>query len=446
MGSKKLIAKLTTKLGRAPTADEVAKAKAKKERKKAKRSAADDTPPPSKKAKTNGKKAKANGATDTAAWRKAHDIKVEPDDGSFAPHGSWQEARSSVAEPLVAQCEGKGWANPTPVQAQAWPVLSQGRDVVAVAETGSGKTLAFGLPALSKFAADDAKTPRKARQPAMLVLAPTRELACQSYEVLDEFCKIVGARCAVAYGGAPRHEQQKALKSCAAVVATPGRLKDFIDDGSVDLSKVRFLCFDEADRMLDMGFIDAVRAIANSCSLPNKLVCMFSATWPPDVRKVADDFLSADHVRVVVGAKRLEAAGPEANRRVAQIVVVCEQRARDGKLIELLRKRYPQGGSSSHYSRSRLIVFGLYKKECARLESDLNRKGWRCVAIHGDMSQAARTSAQIKFRALLVSRAPDSLIDLRTGENEGVRRLQRGQGTSTRGHGRSGTRPRYPRR
>ena len=150
---------------------------------------------------------------------------------------------------------------------------------MAVAETGSGKTLAFGLPALSKFAADDAKTPRKARQPAMLVLAPTRELACQSYEVLDEFCKIVGARCAVAYGGAPRHEQQRTLKNAAALVATPGRLKDFIDDGSVDLSKVRFLCFDEADRMLDMGFIDAVRAIANSCSLPNKLVCMFSATW-----------------------------------------------------------------------------------------------------------------------------------------------------------------------
>ena len=114
---------------------------------------------------------------------------------------------------------------------------------------------------------------------------------------------------------------------------------------------------------------------------------------PPDVRKVADDFLSADHVRVVVGAKRLESSGPEANRRVAQTVVVCEQRARDGKLIELLRKRYPQGGASSHYSRSRLIVFGLYKKECARLEADLNRKGWRCVAIHGDMSQAATARA-----------------------------------------------------
>ena len=273
MGSKKLIAKLTTKLGRAPTADEVAKAKAKKEKKKAKRAAADDTPPPSKKAKTNGK-----AGTDTAAWRKAHDIKVEPDDG-FAPHGTWQETRSSIAEPLVAQCEGKGWANPTPVQAQAWPVLSQGRDVVAVAETGSGKTLAFGLPALSKFATDDAKTPRKNRQPAMLVLAPTRELACQSYEVLDEFCKIVGARCAVAYGGAPRHEQQRTLKNAAALVATPGRLKDFIDDGSVDLSKVRFLCFDEADRMLDMGFIDAVRSISLACSLVDKLVCMFSATW-----------------------------------------------------------------------------------------------------------------------------------------------------------------------
>ena len=104
---------------------------------------------------------------------------------------------------MVKQCEGKGWERPTPVQAQCWPVLSQGRDVVSVAETGSGKTLAFGLPALSKFATDDKKSPRSVKQPAMLVLAPTRELACQSYEVLDEFCKIVGARCAVAYGGTP---------------------------------------------------------------------------------------------------------------------------------------------------------------------------------------------------------------------------------------------------
>ena len=199
MGSKKLIAKLTTKLGRAPTADEVAKAKAKKEKKRAK--AADEAAaPPSKKAKTSKK---TGGKTDAIAWRKEHDVRVEPDDKSYAPQATWAEARSSVAEPLVKQCEGKGWERPTPVQAQCWPVFSQGRDVVSVAETGSGKTLAFGLPALSKFAADDKKSPRSAKQPAMLVLAPTRELACQSYEVLDEFCKIVGARCAVAYGGTP---------------------------------------------------------------------------------------------------------------------------------------------------------------------------------------------------------------------------------------------------
>ena len=196
MGSKKLMAKLTTKLGRAPTDDEVAKAKAKKEKKRAataepadagdakkkkkKAKRADDAPPPSKKAKKNGK-------TDAVAWRKEHDVRVEPDDKSYAPQATWAEARSSVAEPLVKQCEGKGWERPTPVQAQCWPVLSQGRDVVSVAETGSGKTLAFGLPALSKFATDDKKSPRSVKQPAMLVLAPTRELACQSYEVLDEF-------------------------------------------------------------------------------------------------------------------------------------------------------------------------------------------------------------------------------------------------------------------
>ena len=104
--------------------------------------------------------------------------------------------------------------------------------------------------------------------------------------------------------------------------------------------------------MLDMGFIDAVRSISIACSLPNKLVCMFSATWPPDVRKVADDFLSADHVRCVVGAKRLEASGPEANRRVAQTVVVCEQRARDGKL----KPEEYQGGT---FSVSNLGMYGI---------------------------------------------------------------------------------------
>ena len=285
---------------------------------------------------------------------------------------------------------------------------------MAVAETGSGKGLAFGLPALSKFATDDAKTPRKNRQPAMLVLAPTRELACQSYEVLDEFCKIVGARCAVAYGGAPRHEQQKTLKNCAAArrdarapqglhrrrqrgpvhksnfaaLLRPRRnpaIDSLVDlRTGVDLSKVRFLCFDEADRMLDMGFIDAVRSIS---------ICVLSAQQAR-VHVFGDVAPGRAQSR-----RRLPQRGPRQSRRRRQAPRVLGPRGEppggpDGRRVRTegprrqahrtlaqalparrARASYPAGSGLKPLLRSRLIVFGLYKKECASLESDLNRKG-----------------------------------------------------------------------
>ncbi|KAH8068837.1 helicase [Aureococcus anophagefferens] len=241
---------------------------------------------------------------------------------------------------LVALCEAKGWPGPTPIQAQCWPILCDDRDVVAVAETGSGKTLGFGMPALSKF--KQALAGRGKRQPAMLVLAPTRELANQSFEVLQEFCGKVGATAAVAYGGVPKHEQKREIAKCAALVATPGRLNDFIQEGSVDLSKVSFFCLDEADRMLDMGFVQEVKKIAAACANPEKLTAMFSATWPTEVQNIASEFLKPDFVRV--------------------------NRSRDGRLLEILKQRY-QSGTSASYATARLIVFGLYKKECARLET-----------------------------------------------------------------------------
>ncbi|KAH8049931.1 helicase [Aureococcus anophagefferens] len=206
-------------------------------------------------------------------------------------------------------------------RAQCWPILCDDRDVVAVAETGSARPWASACQ-LSKF--KQRRGPGQA-QPAMLVLAPTRELANQSFEVLQEFCGKVRATAAVGVGGVQR-EQKREIAKCA-LVATPGRLNDFIQEGSVDLSKVSFFCLDEADRMLDMGFVQ---------------------------ENIASEFLKPDFVRVNVGAERGADEGPEANKRIDQSVIVTEE-SRDGRLLEILKQRY-QSGTSASYATARLIA------------------------------------------------------------------------------------------
>ncbi|KAH8058279.1 helicase [Aureococcus anophagefferens] len=263
-------------------------------------------------------------------------------------------------------------------------------------DTKKPKTDAESWRAAQRVAVTPAAASANARQRRRGVRAPTRELANQSFEVLQEFCGKVGATAAVAYGGVPRHEQKREIAKCAALVATPGRLNDFIQEGSVDLSKVSFFCLDEADRMLDMGFVQEVKKIAAACANPEKLTAMFSATWPTEVQNIASEFLKPDFVRVNVGAERA-GRGP-ANKRIDQSVIVTEERSRDGRLLEILKQRY-QSGTSASYATARLIVFGLYKKECARLETFLNSKKWKCVAIHGDMSQAARNQAFEDFKS-----------------------------------------------
>ena len=334
------------------------------------------------------------------AWRLAKEMSVEPDNRSYAPAQTWEAALKCIKPELVKRCQSHGWPTPTPIQSQVWPILATGRDVVAIAETGSGKTLGFALPALTEMPAK----PLQRSQPSMLALAPTRELAQQSYEVIEEYCAVVGCNAAIAYGGVPKHEQKKAISTCSALVATPGRLKDLADEGAVDLSMVTFFALDEADRMLDMGFVHVVRAISEMCgsALPatrRRRTVMFSATWPSEVRAIASEFLSPDHVRIAIGGRdRDDGEGPAANKRITQEVRVVEERGRDSQLLDVLKKRY-KSGSDPSYKAGKLIVFGLYKKECARLETMLERQGWKAVAIHGDMSQPARTAAFENFKA-----------------------------------------------
>ena len=172
------------------------------------------------------------------------------------------------------------------------------------------------------------------------------------------------------------------------VIATPGRLRDFLDEGSINLSEVKYIVLDEADRMLDMGFLPDIRAIMASCHATARQTAMLSATWPMSIQKLASEFLT-DPIKVTVGSAHSEAT---ANVRITQVVEVVEERERDGILLKLLTKH--------HKSRkNRVLVFGLYKKECARLERMLQDRGWACGAVHGDKGQRDREDAVNAFKA-----------------------------------------------
>jgi len=319
-------------------------------------------------------------AAEATTFRRDNRIELTGRDAvSFRPVATFADA--GFAPDALHAC--KAFARPTPIQAECWPIISGGRDMIGVAETGSGKTLAFFLPAVAYAAR--AKAAGRGGV-LVLVLAPTRELAMQTEVV----CNSAGAGCGLKsiciYGGVPKPPQIAAVRGGAAVVvATPGRLLDLHSEGAVPLENVCYLVLDEADRMLDMGFEKDVRNII-SLTPPSRRTVMFTATWPDSVRTLAAEFLN-DALRVNVGSEALSA-----NHRVTQHVEVVDQDAKERRLFDLLGRYKPS-------SEMRILVFALYKKEAARVEQTLQRRGFHSIAIHGDQTQAARTSALEQFKA-----------------------------------------------
>ena len=399
----------------------------------------EESSPSSKKVKKSSKKVKkgeekenkkksppvsTSNSDDISKWRKEHKIvlKVATDDvdkdkkinedPNYFPFQSFDspKCKAQISSALIHQCTVVNkFIKPSPIQAQCWPVLSSssssyngGRDVVGIAETGSGKTLAFAIPALTSMHNEDqaGKREKQGRLPRMLVLAPTRELAMQSHEVLKEFGSIINLQSLVVYGGVPKHQQTSALrKGVDCIVATPGRLKDLINDYVCDLSQISNLVLDEADRMLDMGFEEDVRYIISQCrDKSNRQTAMFSATWPASIQKLAMEYMT-DPIRVYVGFEAIVGSNGEnniddslsANKRVTQTIEVIEDRARDARLRELLKKYHGK-------RNNRVLIFALYKKEAQRLENNLRREGWKCCSIHGDKGQDARTRALADFK------------------------------------------------
>ncbi|KAI4644283.1 RNA-dependent ATPase [Alternaria ventricosa] len=275
---------------------------------------------------------------------------------------------------------------PTPIQAAVWPYLLSGRDMVGVAETGSGKTLAFGVPCVRYIAA----LPKNERKGVKAVIvSPTRELAVQIYDQLVALATPAGLSVVCVYGGVPKDPQVAACKKAHIVVATPGRLNDLIGDGSADLSKAEYVVLDEADRMLDKGFEEAIRQIISQTPKKRQTL-MFTATWPPSVRDLASTFMNSP-VRITIGDN--QSGELRANVRIKQLVEVVDPRGKEQRLLQLLRQ-YQSGKNKD----DRILVFCLYKKEAMRIEDFIRRQGFRVGGIHGDLSQERRSASLAAFK------------------------------------------------
>jgi ATP-dependent RNA helicase DBP3 len=294
----------------------------------------------------------------------------------------------SITEPAQL-APFKAFKAPTPIQAASWPFLFSGRDVIGVAETGSGKTMAFAVPCVRAISS----LPKNQRNkgPRAVIVSPTRELAMQSYEQIMNLAKASSLQAVCVYGGVPKDEQRKALKTADIVVATPGRLNDLINEGCADLSKARYVVLDEADRMLDKGFEEEIRKIISTTpSLGKRQTLMFTATWPESVRALAATFMTTP-VRITIGDN--PTGDLRANNRIVQKVEVVDPRNKEYRLIQLL-KQYQSGAQKD----DRILVFCLYKKEATRVEGFIRSKGFRVAGIHGDLSQEQRTRSLEAFK------------------------------------------------
>ena len=302
---------------------------------------------------------------------------------SFAPSFETSPIPASFAtlgliDPLQRAVAAAGYVKPTPIQAQAIPHLLAGRDVLGCAQTGTGKTAAFALPILDRLA----REPRRSgRGPRALVLTPTRELATQIAEGFEDYGVNVASRCAVVFGGVGQGPQVEALRrNVDIVVATPGRLLDLMAQGHARFEACEVLVLDEADRMLDMGFIDPIRRII--AALPRRRQnLMFSATMPREISQLAHSIL-VDPVNIAV------APVSSTVDKVTQWVLHVDRGDKRALLREVLRDP----------KMSRVLVFTRTKRGANKVAQELDRNGVRADAIHGNKSQGARQRALDSFK------------------------------------------------
>ncbi|XP_033630314.1 probable ATP-dependent RNA helicase DDX17 isoform X2 [Asterias rubens] len=281
----------------------------------------------------------------------------------------------------LAKC---GFNEPTAIQAQGWPLAMSGRDMVGIAQTGSGKTLSYILPAIVHINHQPFLEPNEG--PICLVLAPTRELAQQVQSVAYQFGKTSRLKSTCVYGGAPKAPQLRDLeRGSEIVIATPGRLIDFLEGKKTNLARCTYVVLDEADRMLDMGFEPQIRKIMEQIR-PDRQVLMWSATWPKDVCALAEEFL-CDYHTVNIGSLSLSA-----NHNILQIIDVCDDFQKDEKLIKLLEQIMGE-------KENKTLIFAETKRRTDELTRKMRKDGWPAMCIHGDKSQPERDWVLNEFRS-----------------------------------------------
>jgi len=284
---------------------------------------------------------------------------------------------------VMTEIHKAGFDAPTPIQAQGWAIALTGADMVGIAQTGSGKTLGYLLPGI--IHSNHQPYLERGDGPIVLVLAPTRELAQQIQEVAHQFGSSSRLKSTCVFGGAPKGPQLRDIeRGTEIVIATPGRLIDFLEMGKINLRRTTYLVMDEADRMLDMGFEPQIRKIMQQIR-PDRQVLMWSATWPREVRQLAEDFL-VNYTHINIGSTELAA-----NHDILQIVDICEEYQKEQKLAKLLEEI---GVEESN----KIIIFTETKRKCDELTRLMRKDGWPAMCIHGDKEQKERDWVLNEFK------------------------------------------------
>uniref|UniRef100_A0A0D9XVG5 RNA helicase n=1 Tax=Leersia perrieri TaxID=77586 RepID=A0A0D9XVG5_9ORYZ len=320
--------------------------------------------------------------TSADAYRQHHEVTAV---GENVPPPFMTFEATGFPPEILREIHAAGFLNPTPIQAQTWPVALQNRDIVAIAKTGSGKTLGYLIPAFIHL--------RRCQNnpmlgPTVLILAPTRELASQIQDEAIKFGRSSRISCTCLYGGTSKGPQLRELERGAdIVIATPGRLNDILEMRKISLHQVSLLVLDEADRMLDMGFEPQIRKVVEEIPR-NRQTLMYTATWPKEVTKIAGDLLR-DPVKVNIGSIDELVA----NKSITQYVEVIPPFDKQRRLEQILR---------AQERGSKVIIFCSTKKLCDQLSRDIDRS-FGAASIHGDKSQAERDNVLNQFRT---GRAP----------------------------------------
>ncbi|XP_017056140.2 ATP-dependent RNA helicase dbp2 [Drosophila ficusphila] len=310
--------------------------------------------------------------------------------GNELPHPVVSFEESSLPAHVIEEMKRQGFTKPTAIQSQGWPIALSGRDLVGIAQTGSGKTLAYMLPAIVHIG--NQPPILRGEGPIALVLAPTRELAQQIQSVVRDYghlCK-PEIRHTCIFGGSSKVPQARDLdRGVEVIIATPGRLIDFLENRNTNLQRCTYLVLDEADRMLDMGFEPQIRKIIEQIR-PDRQVVMWSATWPKEVQALAGDFLN-DYIQINIGSMSLSA-----NHNIRQIVEICTEMEKPQRLVRLLKEITPTNNSANNGNK--IIIFVETKIKVEDILQIIRTEGYTATSIHGDKTQNERDSVLKDFR------------------------------------------------